>query len=186
MRETEGNTENKLIAERRRKLDLLRARGLAFPNDFKPTHRARDIGRDCENLKAEALAARAPVGLAGRVIRMRGPFFVIDDDGAAMQVYCDLRKLEQALAEQVKLLDLGDIIGVEGALFRTRTGELTRAFAGFSAACQSSAAFAGQTQRTCRHRIALPAPLCGPHRESRHAANFRAALQNSAFHQKLL
>ncbi|MXZ32731.1 MAG: lysine--tRNA ligase, partial [Gammaproteobacteria bacterium] len=123
MRETEGNTEHKLIAERRGKLDLLRKQGLAFPNDFNPKHYALEVVTGCAELDAEALAKEEKwesVRMAGRVIRMRGPFIVIDDgSGVTMQVYINFRKLTQAQTEQIKLLDLGDIIGVEGGLFYT-------------------------------------------------------------------
>ena len=126
MSETGAMEENKLIAERRRKLALLREQGLAFPNGFKPTDRAREISTDCMDTDAEALSAKARrVRMAGRVIRMRGPFLVIDDGSGPMQLYMNNKQLPAELAELLKLLDLGDIIGVEGELFRTGKGELT-------------------------------------------------------------
>ncbi len=126
MPETETMAENRLIAERRRKLALLRGRGVAFPNSFKPTARARDIGMECMELDAAALAAAArQVRMAGRVIRKRGPFLVIDDGSGAAQLYINHKQLPAALADSLKLLDLGDIIGAEGELFRTGKGELT-------------------------------------------------------------
>lgn len=132
MSTSEGVSENKLIAERRRKLALLRERGLAFPNDFKPLNRAREVSADCEDVDAEALAALSRrVRMAGRVIRMRGPFLVIDDGGGHMQLYLNNKQLPAALADLLKLLDLGDIIGVEGELFRTGKGELTVRVADF-------------------------------------------------------
>ena len=132
MSANEGVSENKLIAERRRKLDQLRKQGLAFPNGFKPTDRARDVSMDCMDTDAEALSAQArQVSMAGRVIRMRGPFLVIDDGSGAMQLYLNNKQLPAALAELLKLLDLGDIIGVEGELFRTGKGELTVRAANF-------------------------------------------------------
>lgn len=132
MSASEDIPENKLIAERRRKLKQLREQGLAFPNDFKPSDRARNVVNDCAGLDEEELANRESVSMAGRVIRMRGPFLVIDDgSGDSMQVYCNFRKLAQAMTEQIRLIDLGDIIGVEGGLFHTRTGELTVRLADF-------------------------------------------------------
>ncbi len=126
MSETGAMEENKLIAERRRKLALLREQGLAFPNGFKPTDRAREISTDCMDTDTEALSAKARrVRMAGRVIRMRGPFLVIDDGSGPMQLYMNNKRLPAELAELLKLLDLGDIIGVEGELFRTGKGELT-------------------------------------------------------------
>lgn len=126
MSASEGTTENKLIAERRRKLAQLRGRGLAFPNDFRPENSAREISNDCESIDAGALAAEhRRVSLAGRVIRMRGPFVVINDGSGEMQLYLNNKQLPEELAERVKLLDLGDIVGVRGEMFRTGKGELT-------------------------------------------------------------
>ena len=125
-------TENKLIAERRRKLAKLRGLGLAFPNAFNPRDSAREVSADCEKLDAdELMAAARQVSMAGRIIRMRGPFVVIDDGGVGMQLYLNNKHLPARLAELLKLLDLGDIIGVEGELFRTGKGELTVRVANF-------------------------------------------------------
>ena len=132
MSDSDGVPENKLIAQRRQKLESLRKNGLAFPNGFKPTDRARDVSTDCMALDADELAAAARrVSMAGRIIRMRGPFLVIDDGSGAMQLYMNNKQLPEALAELLKLLDLGDIIGVEGELFRTGKGELTVRVANF-------------------------------------------------------
>ena len=132
MSASEGVSENRLIAERRRKLALLRERGSAFPNSFRPADQARQLNEQCAELDAEALKANPRrVSLAGRVIRMRGPFLVIDDGSGArnspgtMQLYLNNRQLSPAPAELRKLLDLGDIIGAEGEMFRTGKGELT-------------------------------------------------------------
>ena len=126
MSDSDGVPENKLIAQRRQKLESLRKNGLAFPNGFKPTDRARDVSTDGMALDADELVAAARrVSMAGRIIRMRGPFLVIDDGSGAMQLYMSNKQLPEALAELLKLLDLGDIIGVEGELFRTGKGELT-------------------------------------------------------------
>ena len=139
MSANDGAGENRLIAERRRKLAQLREQGLAFPNRFRPEDSARRINEDCAGLDAEALKARArQVKLAGRVIRMRGPFLVIDDGSGAgdapgaMQLYLNNRQLSPQLAELHKLLDLGDIIGVKGEMFRTGKGELTVRLANFT------------------------------------------------------
>ncbi len=130
--------ENRLIAERRRKLAALRERGLAFPNGFQAADHARELSADCMALDADALAGLArQVRMAGRVIRMRGPFLVIDDGSGPMQLYLQKKQLPAALAELLDLLDLGDIIGVEGELFRTRTGELTVRAAQFLLLCKS-------------------------------------------------
>ncbi len=134
MSAAENQQENKLIAERRGKLAALRERGLAYPNDFRPKDRARELETFAAKILAESgeagseaeaadLAAKGEVCLAGRVIRSRGPFLVIDDGSAWIQLYVDHK--QPALAEVRGSLDLGDIVGVTGELFRTRKGELT-------------------------------------------------------------
>ena len=68
----------------------------------------------------EALASEAvQVSVAGRIIRMRGPFTVIQDGAAQMQLYMNNKSLPEELVEEFKALDLGDIIGLEGELFKT-------------------------------------------------------------------
>ncbi len=131
----EDDSEHRLTAERRRKLGLLRERGRAYPNDFRPSDSAEGVRKAFGELNAEELqSAGKQVSLAGRIIRMRGPFLVIDDgsDAGPMQLYLDNRQLAPELAELHKLLDLGDIIGATGELFRTGKGELTARVAEFS------------------------------------------------------
>ena len=57
--------------------------------------------------------------MAGRIIRMRGPFVVILDEGVKLQLYLNSKTLSGQLLEEYKLLDFGDIIGVEGEIFKT-------------------------------------------------------------------
>ena len=65
------------------------------------------------------------VSVAGRIIRMRGPFVVIRDEGVKLQLYLNSKTLSGQLLEEYKLLDFGDIIGVDGEIFKTNKGELT-------------------------------------------------------------
>lgn len=118
--------ENKLIALRREKLDAIRLLRQAFPNDFTRQHRASDLvdaygAKDKEQL--EALAAQTVV--VGRIIRMRGPFVVIQEDSGQLQLYMNNKSFSEELADELKSLDLGDIIGAEGQVFRTGKGELS-------------------------------------------------------------
>ncbi len=121
---TNSDDEHRLIAQRREKLAALRGKGQAYPNDFRPSHHARQLREQCEPLDEAELADRL-VSLAGRVTRIRGPFLVIDDDGGSMQLYVNAKQLRSELADLLKLLDLGDLIGATGEMFRTRKGELT-------------------------------------------------------------
>lgn len=124
--EESHHDENKLIALRREKLDAIRARRNAFPNDFRRTHYAADLIKAHGAQDKEALEALAPrVKVAGRLIRMRGPFLVIQDVSEQIQLYFNPKELDEALLAEIKGLDLGDIVGVEGRVFKTGKGELT-------------------------------------------------------------
>jgi lysyl-tRNA synthetase class 2 len=122
----EAQDENKLIAQRREKLATIRSRGEAFPNDFRPENQAADCNEKYGDEDAEQLKEMAVQGqLAGRIMRQRGPFTVIQDGSGQIQLYMNNKTLPQEQAELLKSLDLGDIIGVRGELFKTQKGELT-------------------------------------------------------------
>ena len=132
---TAAPDENQLIAERREKLAALRvdarARGeAAFPNDFKPRDQAADLQRLHEGQTAEALEA-APVAacVAGRMMlkRVMGKacFATLQDGSGRIQLYITADAVGAELLNAFKHWDLGDILGAEGVLFRTRTGELS-------------------------------------------------------------
>ena len=122
--------ENQLIAERREKLQAIRAQGVAFPNDFKPTHHAADLHQRHGQVPNEELEPQAvKVAVAGRMMlkRVMGKacFATLQDGTGRIQLYVTLDNVgEQRLAE-FKRWDLGDILGCEGTLFRTKAGELS-------------------------------------------------------------
>ena len=118
--------DNKLIALRRERLTEIRALRVAFPNDFKREHTAAQLNGQFGALEKAALAELAPQGIvAGRIVRSRGPFIVIQDGTDQIQLYMNNKAFPPAEAEELKALDLGDIIGVEGTVFKTDKGELT-------------------------------------------------------------
>src|SRR5210317_1177728 len=122
----DAQDENKLIAARREKLDAIRERRVAFPNDFTPSASSEKLiaqheAKDKATLEGESVQ----VSVAGRIVRMRGPFTVIQDGAAQMQLYMNNKSLPEDLVDEFKALDLGDIIGVEGELFKTGKDELT-------------------------------------------------------------
>jgi lysyl-tRNA synthetase class 2 len=129
---TPPEDENRLIAERREKLRALRGQGIAFPNDFRPDAFAGDLQRDyadAEKWTAEALTElNRRVRVAGRIMARRGQgkvsFIQIQDVTGAIQVFAQANALGDAY-EAIKGWDRGDIVGVEGALMRTKTGELS-------------------------------------------------------------
>jgi lysyl-tRNA synthetase class 2 len=121
--------EQEQIAVRRGKLAGLRASGAnAFPNDFVPDHAAAEVHARFAALDETALAKAEPVCVAGRIVakRMLGKatFVHIQDGGARLQLHLRRDLLGDDYAT-VKTLDLGDLVGVQGRPFRTRTGELT-------------------------------------------------------------
>ena len=121
-----ADDENKLIAQRREKLQHLRQQREAFPNDFERKHRSAELIEEFDDKDADELKQLAsPAVVAGRIIRMRGPFVVIQDGYGQMQLYINNKSFDEARAAELKSLDLGDIIGAEGEVFKTQKGELT-------------------------------------------------------------
>ncbi|WP_294945928.1 lysine--tRNA ligase [Sulfurivirga sp.] len=124
--------ENRIIAERREKLRALREQGNAYPNTFRREHLAADIHAAYDDWDAERLEAEGPirVKIAGRMMTRRimgkASFATLQDMSGRIQIYVTRDDLPEGVYnQQFKKWDLGDIIGVEGWLFKTRTGELT-------------------------------------------------------------
>jgi lysyl-tRNA synthetase, class II len=122
--------ENKLIAERRAKLAALREKGIAFPNDFRRTHYAGHLHEAHAGSSAEQLEPLAiPVIVAGRMMAKRimgkASFATIADPTGRIQLFLQLASLPEGVYEAFKGWDVGDTVGAEGTLFRTRTGELS-------------------------------------------------------------
>ncbi len=121
--------ENRLIAERREKLRTLRANGVAFPNDFAPDTFAADAQVEFEGKTAEEIdVASRRVKVAGRMLLKRGQgkvsFVQIQDMTGRIQLFVQANALGDTY-EAFKAWDIGDIVGAEGALMRTKTGELS-------------------------------------------------------------
>src|SRR5450631_755469 len=121
--------ENHLIAERRAKLAKLRERGRAFPNDFRRNALAGRLLSANADKSAEMLEAEANrVSVAGRMrakrVMGKASFAKLEDPSGAIQVFLQQQGLG-AVYEDFKGWDVGDVIGAEGVLFRTRTGELS-------------------------------------------------------------
>ncbi|MET0282368.1 MAG: lysine--tRNA ligase [Steroidobacteraceae bacterium] len=121
--------ENKLIAERRAKLAALRQLGNAFPNDFRRTHYAGELqSTQAAATVAELEAAAIHVKVAGRMMAKRvmgkASFATISDPTGRIQLFLQATALS-GVYDAFKGWDVGDTIGAEGTLFRTRTGELS-------------------------------------------------------------
>ena len=128
MTDTENSVpieENKLIAERRAKLASLRERGNAFPNDFRRTAKAGELQSTFGEETKEALEERSEVfAVAGRLIRNRGAFLLIQDDTAEIQLYINRKSLDADALEYIKSWDLGDIVAARGPLHKSGKGDL--------------------------------------------------------------
>ena len=128
--------ENKIMAERRAKLAALRQQGNPFPNDFVPQDKAADLvetynGKTREELEAEPVN----VVLAGRMMLRReagkkAAFATLQDSSGPsasgrIQIYITVDSAGEEAMEALRSYDLGDILGVEGTLFKTKVDELT-------------------------------------------------------------
>jgi lysyl-tRNA synthetase class 2 len=121
---------SQIIDERRAKLRLLRAGGNAFPNDFRRTHLAGELHREFGARSIEELESqKLPVAVAGRMMLKRvmgkASFATLQDMSGRIQLYVTNDVSGEAQHAAFKHWDLGDILGAQGTLFRTRTGELT-------------------------------------------------------------
>ena len=121
---------NKIIEERRGKLKALREKGIVFPNDFVREHYAGDVSAkhgaaDREALEKDAVA----VVVAGRIMLKRvmgkASFATIQDSSGRIQIYVSEGDTGKDAQDAFKHYDIGDIVGVTGTLFKTKTGELT-------------------------------------------------------------
>jgi lysyl-tRNA synthetase class 2 len=121
---------NKLVAERREKLAAIRAQGVAFPNDFKPTDRAAPLhaahgATEPEPLEAQNVQASVGGRLMLKRVMGKACFGTIQDATGRIQVYVTLDAVGAETLQAFKHWDLGDILGAEGTLFKTKTGELS-------------------------------------------------------------
>src|SRR6202453_2505496 len=121
--------DNHLISERRMKLAKQRERGIAYPNGFRRNALAADLLNAYAAKKAEFFEGeQIRVSVAGRMrakrVMGKASFAKLEDMSGSIQIFLQ----QQALGEtydDFKTWDVGDIVGAEGVLFRTKTGELS-------------------------------------------------------------
>ena len=121
--------ENEIYHIRKQKLADLRKNGFDFPNQFRRQHLAASLMNQYAEVAKEDLAQKAiKVAVAGRIVLCRvmgkASFFHLQDVSGRLQIYIRQNELPE-IYEQFKHWDLGDIVGVQGLLFITNTGELT-------------------------------------------------------------
>jgi lysyl-tRNA synthetase class 2 len=122
--------ESSLMSERIRKLAELESAGIdPYPARFGVTHLAADLHREYAGLSGEEDAGTPQVSIAGRLVSVRGhgkaTFAHLQDGSGRIQIYIVRDTVGHEVYDLCKRLDIGDHLGVEGRLFRTRTGELT-------------------------------------------------------------
>jgi len=122
--------ENKLIAERRAKLDALRAQGNAYPNDFRRNAIAAELQQTFDGHDDDALRdEHVTVSVSGRMMVKRvmgkASFIKLQDRSGQIQVRVERDRLPEGVYAAFRKWDVGDIVGARGELFRTKTGELT-------------------------------------------------------------
>ena len=121
---------HRIIAERRAKLNAIREKGVAYPNDFYRQNLAAELVEKYENHDRDTLDLNPViVKVAGRIMLKRTmgkiTFANIQDMSGQIQIFVADNAPGKAEHEAFKHHDIGDIIGVDGVLFKTKTGELT-------------------------------------------------------------
>ena len=122
--------ENRLIAERRAKLDTLREQGIAYPNDFRKDTTAGFLqDRYAESDGEELLQVEEVFSVAGRMMakRLMGKiaFVRLQDRSGSIQLMMQRDQLPEGVFAQFKHWDIGDIIAAQGRIMRTQKGELS-------------------------------------------------------------
>ena len=126
-----NETDSEQVAQRRAKLGTLREAGNPFPNDFRRDSEAASLLEKFGNEENDVLEANpVEVRIAGRLMTRRvmgkAAFAHVRDESGDIQVYAQRDTLPEGVYNSVfKKLDIGDIVGLTGVLFKTRTGELT-------------------------------------------------------------
>ena len=123
--------EASILEERRRKLEELREQNIAFVNNFTPANKAQELHDSYGHLNKEELEDKKITNLsvAGRIVLKRvmgnASFVTIRDGSGDIQAYISKNNIDPDLYKNFKSWDLGDIIGIDGNLFKTKTEELT-------------------------------------------------------------
>ena len=133
--------EAELIKERIRKLNELKELGVdPYPYNFDVKHKAADLKEKYEKLKKEE-QTKDKVKLAGRLVALRrmgkASFGHIQDQTGKIQCYFRFDDMGEANYKVLKLSDMGDIVGVEGTIFKTKTGEVTIYVKKYTMLCKS-------------------------------------------------
>ena len=156
---------NQLLKVRREKLADLQANG---KDPFKivkydVTHHSQEIKDHFDELESQT------VTIAGRMMSKRvmgkASFCHVQDLEGSIQSYVARDSLGEEAYKDFKKLDVGDVIGIRGEVFRTKTGEIS-IHAGSNIACKELADSSGEIPRSDKHRSSLSSEICGSYHES--------------------
>ncbi len=122
--------ENKLIIERKKKLEEIKKKYKPYPNSFKKLDNTSALISDHSDTDKESLANNEiNVSISGRLLTIRNmgnsSFANLHDESGNIQIYLQKKQVGEDYYSLFNNLDLGDIVGVKGKLFKTKTGELT-------------------------------------------------------------
>ena len=127
---SEEKSQNELLALRRAKLKELKSKGIAFPNKYRRDSLSQELHDSYDSLKPVLLDKKnVTVSIAGRIMLQRimgkASFITIQDGKGKIQAYIKSDNIGKDAYKEFKQWDLGDIVGIEGKLFKTKTNELT-------------------------------------------------------------
>ena len=130
MTDNNNNDEHDLIAQRRAKLADLRKKGNAYPNAFRRDSLAAALHAQYDGIENETLLTeKIRVKIAGRMMTRRimgkASFAHVQDMSGRIQLYVKRDDLPEGVYNEFKHWDIGDILGVEGFIFKTKTDELS-------------------------------------------------------------
>ncbi len=122
--------ENKLITERKKKLEEIKKKYKPYPNNFKKLNNTATIVTDHSDTDKETLATENnSVSISGRLLTIRNmgnsSFANLHDESGNIQIYLQKKQVGEDAYWLFNNLDLGDVVGIKGILFKTKTGELT-------------------------------------------------------------
>jgi len=126
----EENDEHRLVAERRTKLGALREEGVAFPNDFRRNVMAGELHaeygeKDPEYFDSNPVRVKVGGRMMAKRVMGKASFAQVQDMSGRIQLFLQRDALPEGRYKAFKGWDIGDILGAEGTLFKTKTGELS-------------------------------------------------------------
>ena len=124
------NQDNPIKAEKRKKLHALKEKGInPYPYSFDVTAKIENLIKDFSNLTAGEKKTETFYRIAGRLMTLRmmgkASFFNIQDNTGSLQCYLKTEELAEKDRQSFELIDLGDIVGLEGYIFKSQKGELS-------------------------------------------------------------